>query len=323
MNAGFWLVAGLLGFFSAVRYRIGIDYEAYEYHIDLIQKHVPHYMETGFQKLVLVLSEISAEPVFIIMIVGIATTWFFVSAVWEQSENICMGIFLFISWGYYFLTYNTIRNYFALALVLYAIRFIERDKKLAFIFTVLLAASIHKSALVCIPLYLLADLKWKKVYYLLLVSGTGFTLAAKKYIRKLVFLFYAQYESGIYDTGRISYMNIVRSLGVVFLCASFFNIIKKDRMNRMYFHLNLFSLAFYTGMYWVPEISRIGFYMNATSIFLLPRVLSDVSNREKRNVIKVILYAGSMVLFIALCSGFYGETIRILPYRTWLMKGSY
>lgn len=317
-NRGCFAAFLILAFFSAVREGIGIDYNSYLYHIALIQNGNPHYMETGFKKLVTTLEKINSDPKFVIIILGILTTWLFVKAIWEQSDNPAESIFIFVSWGYYFLTYNTIRNYLALAIVIYAIRFIKQDKKIWFFLLVILAASFHKSALICLLVYFLADLEWKKVSYALLGAGIVFAFVFKNFLRTLVFYFYPAYEGSVYDSGRISYLNILKALLVLMLCIFRYGLVNGNRLNRLYFHLNLFSLTLYVGMYWVPEISRIGFYMNATSIFLIPNIIKGAKTAENRKVLKIILYIVSLILFFLLCRGFYGETIKLLPYKSWL-----
>lgn len=317
---GFGLVFVILAFFSAVRYGAGGDYFAYVFHIDLIQRGQPDYMEAGFKAFVLILSRICTDPRFIIAVIGVMTVWFYVRAIWDQSENIPDSIFIFLAWGYYFLTYMSIRNYFALALVLYAAKYIGQDRKRKFILFVLIAAAFHKTALICIPLYLLADRKMGKLQYILTGTLIPLCLLMKNVIRRFVFLIYPSYENSAYDTGRISYFNIMKAAAVIGVCLICYSYINGNRMYRMYFHLNVFAVVLYTGIYWIPEISRIGFYMNATAIFLLPAALKKIRDIKQKRLIKICFYLCSFVVFYLMCMEFNQPASRILPYHTWLFQ---
>lgn len=319
----FWAVFVILAFFSAIRDGIGIDYYEYFRHIAIIREGLPDYMEKGFQSVVLFLGKFDENPRFTVILFGVLTIWFYVRAIWEESVNVKDSIFIFLSWGYYFLTFNTIRNYFALALVLYAIKFIKADKKSLFVIFVLIASTFHKSALICIPIYFFATLRLRKEYFVLLSFLILVALAGKKYLRRLVFIFYPHFENNIYDTGRVSYFNIIKALAIILLCLYCYKQIETDKMNRFFFNLNVFSFFFYVGMYWTPEISRIGFYMNATSIFLVPNAVESIHSYEQRKIIRCIVYIGSTLMFILLCREYYTPTTRLLPYTTWIMNGSY
>ena len=316
---GFLPTFVILAFFSAVREGIGIDYYSYINHIMMIQKDSSHhYMEIGFKKLVQLLAMINIEPRLVLIVVGVLTTWLFVSAIWEQSSNTAFSVFLFLSWGYYFFSYNTVRNFFALAISIYSMRFLRQRKRLYFILFVLLAALFHKSALSCLPSYFLSDIRWKKHYYFIVGIGILAALLLKEQLREFVFYFYPGYEGGAYDTERISYLNIVKAILAILLCLICCKKVDEDKDNRLYFHLNVLALALYTGMYWIPEISRIGFYLNTTSIFLLPNVLEKVKNRKNKKLLKFVVYLFSIILFYLLCKKFYRSTIQLLPYKSWL-----
>lgn len=322
-KVGFFLCFGFLAFFSAIRDGVGCDYNSYVRHILNIQAGNYSYMEIGFQKVVLFFERIDPNPRFVIIVFGILTCFFYIKAIWDQSDDIPFSVFIFLAWGYYFLTYNTVRNYFALALVIYSIKFLQNKQILRFVIIVLIASLFHKSALVCIPLYLVAKLKFNKKHIFLFVGIIVICLAAQGVISGIVYRIYPGYLNSVYDTSRISYLNILKALLVLVFGSFYFSNIKDDYLGRFYFNLNTFSLIFYVGMYWLPEISRIGFYMNATTILLLPRIVNRIQDLESKRIIKFALIVLSLVLFVLLMFQFSEETTRLLPYSSWLFDGSY
>lgn len=321
-NVGFLITFLILAFFASVRDGVGCDYESYVMHIQRIQMGNQNYMEIGFQWVCRQIAKIDSNPRLVIIIFAVATCFFYLRAIWDQSEDPLFSVFLFLTWGYYFMTFNTIRNYFALAVAVFAIKYLDKKKYIHFILLIIVSSLFHKSALVCIPLYLLATKKYRLKHIYILLGVLIVAILFKDPIRALMFEFYPSYEGGAYDTGRVSYLNIIKALVVLVLCGLFWDKIKDEKLARIYFNLNLFAFVLYTAFYWIPEISRIGFYMNATTILLLPNLAIRVGKVSKYSV-KFLIGAFSVVLFVLLLIEFQDETTRLLPYKTWLFDGSF
>ena len=82
---------------------------------------------------------------------------------------------------------------------------------------VLLGATLHKSLLVVIPLYILAALPWKKWQLALgAVFCSTFFFLQDFYLKVVVFL-YPTYEDTEYLEGGTSYSNIARCLAILLL----------------------------------------------------------------------------------------------------------
>ena len=317
---GMVLVFLILAFFSMARDGIGIDYESYYMHIGLIQKGSPHYMEIGFKLFVRFLARFSTNPRWVIVFMSFFTCLFYMLVIIKWSEDKTLSIFLFLTWGYYFFSFNTVRNYFAYSLALFSLIFLAEKKYIRFLICLIIAASFHKSALVCIPLYLLATRSYKRKYVLYIVCLTILALVYKQLFQRFFYLFYGKYEGSVYDTGRVSWLNIIKALAVVGIGFVFYEHIENDIINRICFNLNVFALVFYIGFYWTPEISRIGFYMNTSAIILIPRLLSRIHeiDRGNRIIVKLSIVLGSSLLFYLLMRGWYSSRILLLPYRTWI-----
>ena len=313
----------VLAFISLIRDDLGCDYESYLIHIKNIQYGFTNYMEIGFQTSIHILSRIDENPRFIIIIFSIITCYFFTKAIWDQSNDVLFSTFIFISWGYYFLSFNTIRNFFALSLAIFSIKNIINKKYFQFVFLIILASLFHKSALFCLPIYYLATFRYGKNQLPIIVLILLVCIMLPNQIRELMFLLYPGYEGTAYDANRVSWLNVLRSFSVVALCIFYFRYIKDDDKIRFYYNLNLFSLIYYIGLYWTPEASRLGFYMNSTSIILLPLILSKIKNKKMKFIIKLMIVVFSLSLFYLMLLEFYSSTVRLLPYKTWLFGGSY
>lgn len=313
-----------LAFFSAIRDDCGCDYDSYIIHILKIQDGQPNYMEPGFQVLVNWIYRFHENPRMVIIVIGVLTSFFFTVAIWNQSEDKKLSVFLLITWGYYIMTYNTIRNYLALSFMLCIIPLLHNKKYFLFSLLTIFIATFHKSALFCIPVYILASkITFTKKHIIPLILLGCFFLIMEQHIRQLVFSIYEIYEGSEYDNGRISYLNILKALVVIALFLRYKTNLYTDALCQLYFNLNIFALLIYTSLYWLPEISRLGFYLNATSILMIPRIIQKISNINERKRMRNIVYMGSFILFILLLMQYSSETVRLLPYKTWLFNGMY
>lgn len=308
-----------LGTFSAVRDGIGIDYSSYLIHIERIYLGFPSYMELGFQYLSKIIMKYIKEPKSVIAVSSFLTCYFFISAIYKQSKNIKMSIYLFLTWGYYFFTFNTVRNYLALSIALFAISYVFEKKYIKFTFWIIIAFLFHKSALICLPIYIIANREFSKKTYLFMIFVSLLLFLFKSQLRTIAFWVYPMYEGSVYDSGRISIFNILKSLFVQAYGMIYYRKVKEDHKLIAYFNLNFIALIIYTALYWLPEISRIGFYFNIVSILFIPN-LTSLLNKENRLIINFMVYSLSMILFILLMSGFYSPTIQLLPYKTWIFN---
>jgi len=331
LDIAFLFTFAVLAFVSAIRDDVGCDYYSYVRHIGLIQSGVDHYMEAGFQLVVKQMAKFDKNPRYVIILMGVLTCFFYIKAIWDQSTNRLLSVFLFLTWGLYFFTFNTIRNYFAIAIVFYAIKYLlsgEKiffiDEKIFFIGLVILASFFHFSVIFSLPIYLLAYYtKLKKGHIPFIILAMILMLIAQIPLRSLAFYFYSGYEGSVYDADRISYLNILKAILIIGICLKYKRIVYQDKFLKFYFNLNVFALMLYVGVYWLPEISRIGFCLNMTVMFLLPRLIHSIKFKGQRTNLTTMIVGISLVLFVLLLNGFYSESNRTLPYKSWLFDGNF
>lgn len=307
---------------SALRLNVGNDYAKYVEFMHLINcdAYVP--TEFGFNSIVRLIYGISGYENYLLVFAFFAffTILLFLAAIYRQADSFGFSFFLFMAFGYYFQSFNTVRYYLALAIALYAIPYVLRREWLKFAVLILLGATLHKSLLVVLPLYALATIDFKKwqLFLAALFCSTFFFL--QDFYLKIVVFLYPTYEDTEYLEGGTSYVNIARCLAVlVFALACYKKTVKENRRNRFYFYCNLGALAMYVCCSFLPVISRIGYYLTITHIFFLPALLSGVENKKLKKlltagvILAAVLYFGILILRKA-----GGDGLRILPYETFL-----
>lgn len=308
---------------SACRLNVGNDYAKYVEFMHLIACGAYDYVptETGFNGLVKILYEIAGGENFLLVFAVFAffTLWLFLKAMYEQSDSFGWSFFLFMAFGFYFSTFNTVRYYFALALAIYAIKYVLKEEWGKFLLLVLLGAGFHKSMLVAIPLYVLASLAWKKWQLgLMALFCTTFFFLQDFYLKVVVFL-YPSYEDTEYLEGGTSWFNILRCLGVLIFSLCYYRqAVEGNKRNRFYFFCNLGALVLYTCCSFLPIITRIGYYLNVTQILFIPAVLVRIEDKRQRRFWSAavgVAAAGYFALYLLRAGN---DGIRVLPYQTFM-----
>lgn len=319
MGAIFVILFGI----SAGRIAVGNDYWGYVEIFDLIDQNRAVSTEWGFNAVVsLVQAVFGAEKYLIIFgVFSFLTVLFFLRGIYDQAEDFFFSFFLFITGAYYYQSLNSVRYYFVLAIALYAMKYALKKEYGRFILWILAAAFFHKSVLVVIPLYYLANRALKKRDMYILVGLCGTFLLFQNVYREVIFFFYPFYENSMFDNGTTSLTNIARCGGVLVLCLLYYGkAIKGNQKNTFYFNLNLGALLLYTFCSFIPEISRIGFYLNVTNIFLIPSVIHKIEKKSQRTLFAIMVIAAFVLYFIMFLRGASDVSIRIVPYRNWIFN---
>lgn len=323
-KAALFLVFGLLFGVSACRIAVGNDYWVYRQYMLFIAQGREVATEFGFNWLVRLMQFLTKNDECYLLVLGIfsfATVYLFLKALYEQSDWFAGSLFLLLTGGYYFLSLNSVRYYFALALAMCAMKQVQKGEYLKFVLMVLVGACFHKSILVILLLYPLAKIRWKKWVFVLGAGICASLIFLKDFYRKLIFLFYPYYENSMFDTGDVSVVNILKGVAVVgFALLYYKQSIKDSDANRFYLNLQIGSLMLYCFGSFIPEISRIGYYMNVSMVFLIPNILAKIENRRQKLFFTVAVAVSFSVFFLLFLRGAYDVSIRILPYRNWIFN---
>ena len=306
---------------SACRLNVGNDYAKYVEFMHLIYCNAYVPTEIGFNSLVKLLYAISGFENFLLVFgfFTFFTVLLFLISIYRQADSFGFSFFLFMAFGYYFQSFNTVRYYLALAIAVFVIPYVLRKEWGKFIFLVLLGATFHKSLLVVIPLYYLAACAWKK-WQLALVAlfCSTFFFMQDFYLKVVVFL-YPTYEDTEYLEGGTSYVNIARCLGVLILALFCYRkAVKGNRRNSFYFYCNLGALVMYVCCSFLPIISRIGYYLTITHIFFIPALIEQIENKKLKKLFTVGVVIAGILYFALFMRRAGADGLRILPYETFM-----
>ncbi|MBO4749185.1 MAG: EpsG family protein [Lachnospiraceae bacterium] len=327
-------IYALLAGVSACRFAIGNDYWPYRENFKRIFTDGTVSSELGFNLTVKALFHVFGYdnylPVFAFF--SLLTVLFFVLALRDQSECFALSLFLLMTNGYYFQSFNTIRYYLALAVALYSMKYVLRKEFGKFVLLVLFFAMFHKTILFTIPAYLLAyylaRTGFKKWHVIVGGAFLASLVFGQKLYRWVIFQLYPYYENSHFDAAHVSIAGIAKCLGALALCVIVWWMHRKEEETqadkeskvvlRFYAILSILGIVTFLCGSFVPEVTRIGYYLIASQVFLIPTALGLMKKGWIREICKWGCILAFSCYFVLLLKQLYQNDVRILPYMSWI-----
>ena len=156
VNSLKWIFV-VLFIFSAIRFGVGTDFlKYYQFTSGVIDIREKNYMLLEpFNILLIVIGYLFHLPQFYFIISSLLISIFFYYGIKQNSKDYILSSFCFISFPFFYLeSMNIIRQFIAIAIVFYAIRYIYERNFLKYAFFVLIASLFHISALIAFILYI-------------------------------------------------------------------------------------------------------------------------------------------------------------------------
>lgn len=309
---------------SALRIGIGNDYWEYRYRfLDIARGDTKVSYEIGFKGVVLLTQKLFGLDNYrtTFAVFSFLTVAFFIKGLYDSADWFFYSFFLFICNGFYFMSFSNVRYYFAFAVCIFAIQYVWKEKPWRFICFICLAALFHKTVLLVIPVYLIAYyLKWSKKTIWLIPAACLGLFFGRIPLRWLLFKFYPFYEGDLlYDVSTISYTNIAKCSAILVLCLIFYkDTIKGNKKAEMLFNLDLFALILYCFGTYIPQLSRVCYYMVLGQVFLIPIVLMGIKDKKKRVVFTTLVSLAYVGYYLVFLKSGYNPYTMFLPYLTWL-----
>ncbi len=315
------IIFTLLFAVSALRLNVGNDYLKYVEFMHLVYSRAYVPTEIGFNALTYIVYYLCGFENYLLVFAcfSFATIAFFMKAMYDQSKWFSLSFILFMLLGLYFQSLSTVRYYLALSVALYSIKYVIQKDWPRFVILLLIGSLFHKSLLVVLVLYVLAQLKWNRRLYALLLAGGISCLFLKDIYLKIVIFLYPSYKDTEYLTGGTSAANIIRcALVLAFSLWMYRDHILGDRTGEFYFISNLMALVLYVFGSFLPVISRVGYYLTVTQVLFVPYLIKKIKDDRKRQIATVIVLALALGYFALYMRGAGNDGIRILPYQTFL-----
>ena len=295
---------------------VGIDTKNYVRlfgHIADGNLNLAHGLETSFKYICAFLLAIWNNNNFLFFIFALITNVLIFARLWDFKDRISLPWATMIYFGvFYFMTFNIMRQFVAVAIIFYGTRYLAEKKYFKFLFFVLLGFLFHKSALLGIGFVVLDIFAWKhlsrkqkKFLRLIIVLG----LVVLLFLTIVIFGRYSHYFNNIqFNFGLMLFVKLMLFILTVFLVKNPYN----DECDE-----NGYSIKAYTfttvriyylvgilGMmleYFFPYMGRIGIYFYIFEMVYMGMLFKSC---KKDTIMKIILIA---IILLYVYSAIFGN----------------
>lgn len=315
-NSILFVVFILLSLFCGLRCNVGIDYDAYLLIFDDIKSgNDISIQEPGYKLLVQAIIAMGGNQQLVFLLFAFATNMLIYRYIEYNSPNSpFLSLFTYLCVGAFFLSsMNLVRQYLAIAIFAYSLKFILNKQFYKYLTAVLLGAFFaHVTLLLLLPVYLLnrkISNKFKFVIFLSLLLLSKFVaviIAASPYS---VYLLASDVDNS---------MELIYLLFIITLLLLLVDCFAKCDCGYLFSNLNFISFLFLMTMILNPNITtdifmRMNNYFFVGGIVLIPRVLYSFQRLSVR------LFLSSLY-FLFLFAYYFRNTLlngldsKLLPY---------
>lgn len=330
---GYYVTAlAILVIIAGIRKDVGADYYGYQLLIDNFNFYSPLYSFFKYEPLfiitILVLNISQSSYIYFFFIYAFFT-WFFFYLSFRNNIQILPFVLVFIILnGFYFWTFNGVRQAVAITLFAFSINFIINKSFLKYAVTILVGLLFHYSIILLLPLYFIVNNKiLDKIFnrisllFLYFITLLLSELDVLREISQYVFFLIPKYEvhvNNMYtltneqNTGLGIIFNHITNIFIIVISKY---VISKIPKSKLYFNIFFIGMLLANMVEGIQIFGRFVIYFTFFKYYVLGYItyyLLKQSNLESRTILS-LLFLGYLILFIAIIH--FGGT-----YQTILMN---
>ena len=288
-----FLIFFVLAFVAAFRYKVGTDFSSYYKTSNWAGK----FQQGEFDDPGFTLFSLLAEFLFqgkngaITILAAIVTVALFVFTIDKHGENLTVSLLLFIFVGCFTGLFNGVRQYLAAGILFAGFHFVQEKKFFKWLLVVLIATSIHVTAILMIFVYFVSNMKCNGMTVVLYFI-VGIALL---YLYEPLFNLVGALKQEEVDTGLGYVSRQVNILRVAVQCVPLImfvfvdkNGINQDVETRCLFNICLLNASFAIAGMNSPYLSRFCIYTMCFQVLMYPKIFKKM-NKDNRNIFTSLL----------------------------------
>lgn len=301
---------------SAVRYGAGTDYYGYINIFNNIKNggNGGSANEFAFVWMNRLIARLGGDYRWMIVLTSVIFMWFICSQIYKDSPYPDLSIFLLVGTTYYFASYNGIRQMCGAAILLFSIRYIEKQDFWRFALFVALATGFHATSLAFLALYFMKNYRMTpSLMFPLTILIYVFSNPLTRIINYILsFTRYSGYAEAGGDGVR-RWIAFAVQLAVILLASWQY---QNTPIYRTYYNSQMISLwisAFDDKISWVR---RMQWTFGLATVILVPLAIKNIKDRRVRSLatMGVVIAYGLHVYYVVFRIGKHD----VLPYKTFL-----
>lgn len=290
-----FIVIVALAFVSGLRNNIGDTYAyMHSYRItNFTFADIDYSDDFGFNILQLLLQKISKDPQILLFVTAAITNILIILVLYKYSRFFEIAVYVYITAGMFTTSMNGIRQYLAAAIIFTATKYILNGDFKRFAIIVLLASTIHQTALVLLPIYFIVRREaWSKLTYLLILFSIFIVLGFNQF-SELLFTTMGQTKYGHYKEFSEGGVNLLRVVinAVPVICAY----MGRHKLRQLWpksdyiVNMSMISMVFIiiASQNWL--FARFNIYFGLYNLILISWVLKLFKDRQQKLIYYAIL----------------------------------
>lgn len=238
--------------------------------------------------------------------------------------GVCAAVLVYEVLYYSFFSITGIRQTVATGIFFWAFSYLRKRKLLPFLLLMLVAATIHKSSLILIPFYFIANLRYSRKFLIVSLIAFPFIIGVAREFASIItsiqlFQSYSYLSNSTYETqGAINFTIFLILSSILTLCS--FNEKQIEHNTNLKICINALSLAIlFVPLTWVdPTLMRVCQYFSVFNMFLIGPVLQKFCDRYNLSLFNFLTYTFIVFCFVIIKRGgdygFFGEDMLLPDY---------
>lgn len=337
-------------FVAGLRYETGVDWLAYQYYFDeIIPLNEAFYFNTfsnsflkldvGYSLLNSIVKMLGGNIQLVFFIMSLISTILLIKNLKYYSNHVLTGLFIYFPFFFFVFDMSGIRQGLAIQIVLFSVKYISAKNFRKFLLCILLATSIHWTAMILLPLYFFVNkrISVKYTISIFFISIIIFTLKIKwlgtilgDLVGPLNAFATLSNKLTVYTTNDVfslergwdlfSVYNFVRIALIIFVLHILKNKLSKSipSFNILYNFILLELICIFCFFEFFEISERLRFYFAIAEVILLSNILFVLRNHIVR-IFGLILLAGGIFLNAYPFLLQFPSTVAYHPYQNYML----
>lgn len=303
----------ILFIFSAIRFDVGFDFQTY-YEVISDLNHSEYYRFGVADRALIDISRFFAFEQIYFIATSLFINYLVVKTFSKYSSNIFISTLVYLAIPIFYLySFSIIRQFVAISIVIYSVKYIIRRNAANFSISILIATLFHASALVALPLYFITAKRFSNITLLALSLLATLSPVTVKPLIETYLPYYSHYLSSNGSHG----WTMMYLLSIFFAFAVSHGRGINTKKGILFY--NAYAIGFFLYAFFIQfgEVApRVSFYYLIFLTLLLPELLANYKNKQALAI--------SSGLFIALffVNFYFFDKIEVknpyLPYQSFL-----
>lgn len=305
-----------------LRYYVGTDFENYQiWFFQYLNAPISFSdKDFGFGIMIKTIQLFTQSPQILFIVSAVIINVFIMLFIKENTDFYDLGYFLFIALYFYYSSFNIMRQWIAMSIFLYALKFAYDRKIIKYLLCIAIASIFHKTALLTIPIYFIFQMKINIKNLAILICGL--LVVVWQFENIITFIGsvlnmnitkYLLYFDNTTSTGSNGYAYVIIVLLLLCIIAfTYKKYIKENEQGKNQILIlilaGIISLAGTNSMIF----GRLQLYFIPIIIVVIPNILKLIPQRQRRVAYFLIVILGMLYMYRSLLIN-GGEP---LPYQS-------